>query len=648
MFQLFLILAALTQPELSISDSCGNSVIGASICSDSALIGISDANGEVSLPEGTDSVEVRAIGFETWSGSIPSTGRITLSTVPVPSGTVISVTASRPGFRDHFAATTVLGGSDMEYLSRYGLRSLCSKSGGIYVREYGGAMPVISISIRGSDAAHTEYYVEGHEVSSSMDGLPGMTIDPSLFGGLEIARGGGSGFVRGGLAGTLNFLPESRYLPPRVSLTAGDDNSIALSGALSSGINRISLSTRRLSGVSGSTAYDGAVLVNGSADSFGYGCLAAASSGETESPDWTLPADGRRNRYSIDLWGRWTAYGVSFSAGLRTGRHQYSADQPSPVHDTHDEVSTDLSTVFKVNGLPFQLEISAMSSFDAVRSTSIGDRSRLTGETALSVGYSSIISLSTSVSVNAVESENILNGAVISAGAPLLDSLILFHASGSSGFRRPSLNDLYWPEDNFAVGNPDLLPERSLEFETGVSTGILDWLRFSTTSFIAETQELIRWEPGPNGKWTPDNISQALRKGLESEIWLSGDQFEVTASLTLLQVTDNSDQSINYGRILPYTPDYTFAVETTVNYPSWTHWTLSASGMGTRFTNYSETSWMPAYTMYSAGIDLHPDCLGQISLNGSVENLFDTDYQETNGYAGRSRTLHLGIQWNGN
>ncbi|MCK5115179.1 MAG: TonB-dependent receptor [Candidatus Aegiribacteria sp.] len=646
--QLLLLLISVSQADLFITDTSGRPVTGASICTDNTLIGISDSRGEVSLPDGTDSVEVRALGYETWEGAIPPSGDIFLTAVPVPSGMVISVTASRGGFRDRFPATTVLDRDDMESLGRSGLRSLSSRSGGIYVREYGGAMPVISIAVRGSDAAHSEYYVDGHDISSSMDGLPGMTLDPVLFGGLEVSRGGGSGFLKGGMAGTLNFIPESSGLPARASLSAGDDKSISLSGGFTAGISRIALSIRKLAGISGSTAHDGAILIHGNAYPFTYGLLAAVSSGETESPDWTLPTDGVRKRYSLDAWGRWSPGGLRLSLGMRTGRHEYASTVPSMVDDTHNELGGDLTLEYNLPLLPFHLGLSANTSLDRVSSTSIGARDRLTGETALTAGYGDGLSISASASLNTVSSAGTMHGAVLSMGLPVLDSLLLLHASASTGFRRPSLNDLYWPEDIFARGNPDLLPETSLEFEGGISFNTFEWFALSATGFIAETDDLIRWEPGEGGKWSPVNIARVLRKGLETEVWFSDNPIEITGTLTLLDVTDNFIESVNYGRILPYTPDYTFGLQAGLEFPRWAHWSVSASGMGIRFKNYSETSWMPAYTIITAGVDLHPEFMGDFSVNTSIENLLNEEYQETSGYSGKPRTLYFGIKWNGN
>jgi len=475
-----------------------------------------------------------------------------------------------------------------------------------------------------------------------------MTLNPVLFGGLEISRGGGSGFLKGGMAGTLNFIPESSGLPPRASLSAGDDNSISVSGGFTAGINRIALSIRRLTGISGSTAHDGSFLINGNSHHFSYGLLAAVSGGETESPDWTLPTDGIRKRYSLDGWGRWSPGRVRVSLGMRTGRHEYVSTLPSMIDDTHDEFGGDLTVEYNLPLLPFHLGVSGNTCLDEVSSTSLGERNRLTGETALKAGYSGELSVSASVSLNIVSSARTMHGAVLSMGMPVLDSLLLMHVSASTGFRRPTLNDLYWPEDNFAQGNPALLPETSVEFESGISFNGIEWLALSATGFIAETDDLIRWEPGVGGKWSPVNISRALRKGIETEVWFSGSPLELTGTLTLLNVTDNFSESVNYERTLPYTPDYTFGVQAEMEYPRWANWSVSASGMGIRFKNYSETSWMPAYTIFSAGVDLHPEFMGSFSVNTSVENLLDEEYQETSGYSGKPRTLYFGINWNGN
>ena len=642
-----LILFILTgQHTLTVDDTAGLPVIGASVCCDSTLLGFTDAGGEVNIAGQPDVIEVRALGYSLWSGSYPESGHIQLVPVPVPSGTVISVRASRRGFRDGFPATTVLGKDDMEFLSITGLGGLSSRTGGAYVRQYGGAMTVISVSMRGSDAAHTGYFVDGHEIASSMDNRPGIEIDPSMFGGMEVSRGGGSGYLRGGMAGVLNFLPESRNSPANISLRWWDNGSSGISGGVPVGIGRFTLSLRRTVGIHGSRANHGSVLYIGAEEGLRYGLLTSASGGGTESPDWTVPTDGRRERYSADGWLRWMTGRFMFSADARTGRHSYASTLPTIIDDTHDELQGSGGIEYHQQLGVFDIDLAGEFDYQEVWSSALGNRNRISEDIATSAGYRSAVSLSLSTRISLASSEEPGWGMRLSAGLPVSDSLISFHTTISRGFRRPSFNDLYWPEDNFAIGNPDLKPESSVEVEAGVSLLGLDFLRLSATGFSARTEDMIRWAPGEGGKWSPVNIAIAHRRGIETEAWFSMGSLELTGGLMLLRVTDDCPESSGYGKVLPYTPDYTWGIRSDLVYPSGYRWWVQCSGMGIRFKNYSETSWMPAYTTVSAGVTLPVPFTDSFSFGLTVENVLDEEYEETNGYTGKPRTISLQVRWN--
>ncbi len=646
MFQVLLLISAFSQTALSISDTAGFPVIAASVCSDSTIIGITDSEGIVLLTTEPDSIEVHSIGYILWKGQVPSSGHLVLVPVPVPSGIVISVTTSRRGFRDRFPSTTVLDRNDIEFIARTGLRSLNSRCSGIYVREYGGAMPVISVSLRGSDPGHSGYYVDGHDIGSSMDGLPGLTLDPIVFSGIEIARGGGSGFLKGGMAGALNFLPESPKLPSRAALSISNNGALNMSCGVTTGRNRMALSIRRLVGIESTVAHDGIILFNGNTDGFRYGFIAAASGGETESPDWSPPTDGRRQRYSLDGWLRWILSNCTLSTDFRTGRHIYSSTTPTVIDDTHDELRGSLTIEYDLPFICFETHMAGRTVFEQVWSTSLGERDRLTGDLSFSSGYTGAISITGSTRLNSISKGDTRFGTVLSAGVPAFDSLFILHASGSKGFRRPTINDLYWPEDTFARGNPDLKPENSLETEIGVSLSGCELIKLSTTAFLAITDDLIRWEPGSDGIWSPVNISKALRKGIETEVLFSYRSLAVRGSFTLLSVTDDSPESTNYGSVLPYTPDYTFGIDSGLDIFNEIRCSVSLSGMGVRFKNYSETSWLPAYSIVSAGLDMPLPFTGNFSIGTSVDNLFDEEYQETSGFRGKPRTFSFRISWN--
>lgn len=647
LLHLLFLLILTGQHTLTVEDTSGLLVAGASICSDSTLLGVTDPAGKVLLIDPPDYIEVRSIGYAVWSGSYPESGRIHLVPVPVPSGTVISVRASRRGFREGFPATTVLGMDDMEFLSITGLSGLSSRTGGTYVRQYGGAMNVISVSIRGSDAAHTEYFVDGHEISSSMDNLPGIYIDPALFGGMEVSRGGGSGYLNGGMAGVLNFLPESRNSPARASLRWWDNGGAGISGGIPTGTGRFTFSLGRTVGIRGSRADHGSVLYIGVGEGLRYGLLTSASGGGTESPEWTLPTDGRRERYSVDGWLRWITGKFTFMADARTGRHNFISTVPAIVDDTHDEVKGSGGVEYHLPLEKLYINLAGEFGYQEAWSSALGNRNRLSQDYTASAGYRNCISIFFSTRISLVSDEDPEWGVRFSTGIPVSDSLLSLHAALSRGFRRPTFNDLYWPEDNFAVGNPDLRPENSVEVEAGVSLLGLDYLRFSVTGFAARTEDMIRWEPGESGKWSPVNIAMAYRRGIETEAWFSMGSLELTGGITLLRVTDDCPESTEYGKVLPYTPDYTYSIRSQLEYPSGYRWWAGCNGMGIRFKNYSETSWMPAYSTVVAGVTMPVPFTDSFFFGLTVENVLDEEYEETSGYSGKPRTLSVQVRWNG-
>lgn len=632
---------------ITIEDHRGEPVAGASICTDTIIVATSDRMGIAAIPGGLDSVRVRAIGYMNWEGPVPAAGIIRLRPVTVPSGMVVTVSARRGTLRDRFPATTTLGPDHMEVLARSGLRRLMTLSGGVFVREYGGSMPVVSISIRGSDPSHSKYYVDGHDISSSMDGYPGLTLDPLVFGGMEISRGSGSGYSIGGLAGTLNLLPPSPAAPPEASVSAGSDGSGRLFGSIPGRSSRYALSLRRNRGAAGTTGYSGTFLLNGMKDRTSCGLLASVSAGETESPSWSPPTDGRRERGSIDGWGRLVLGGVTLSSGFRAGRQNYTSTLPEVTDDTHDEAGAGLGAELRGAAAGMDMRLTTGIRSNGVWSTSIGQRTFTEFKSSLEAGYSSGVSAGASIALSFAPGRETLHGAGVMLGAPLGDSVIMTHAGASLGFRRPTLNDLYWPEDAFARGNPDLGPETSTEVEAGFSVAALQNVHLSITGFTGGSSDLIRWEPAAGGRWTPVNTARVLRRGIEAETRAGSGPLEISATLTLLDVRDNDPGSVNFGRTLPYVPDITWSAGATLRFPRRWLWRLGAEGTGIRFMNYSETSWMEGYTIISCGAAVQPGFLDGASLEIFADNLLDERYLETSGFEGRGRVFHFGLSWSG-
>ncbi len=89
-------------------------------------------------------------------------------------------------------------------------------------------------------------------------------------------------------------------------------------------------------------------------------------------------------------------------------------------------------------------------------------------------------------------------------------------------FRAPTMNELYWPEDDFARGNPDLNPETGWHSDATIDQSFFDEKLFITLSYFKwDVDDKINWAENPNfpgpwgNKWTPSNVDTYKAKGWE-------------------------------------------------------------------------------------------------------------------------------------
>jgi len=105
------------------------------------------------------------------------------------------------------------------------------------------------------------------------------------------------------------------------------------------------------------------------------------------------------------------------------------------------------------------------------------------------------------------------------ASLRILDSSTntIVRASWGKSFRAPTLNDLYWPDTSWAVGNPDLRPETAEEYEAGIEQSLGNGSMIKFTTFDRKVTDLIEWQPDASYKYSPVNIGEAHISGYEAE-----------------------------------------------------------------------------------------------------------------------------------
>jgi len=110
----------------------------------------------------------------------------------------------------------------------------------------------------------------------------------------------------------------------------------------------------------------------------------------------------------------------------------------------------------------------------------------------------------------------------------------------SRNYRIPTFNDIFWKEDAWSRGNPDLKPESGWSGDTGIKYKIKKdkfLSNLTATLFMTYVNDLIVWFQGSDAIWMPTNKKEGESKGLELR-WNS--------QLTLGHSAINANINYNY------------------------------------------------------------------------------------------------------
>jgi len=120
--------------------------------------------------------------------------------------------------------------------------------------------------------------------------------------------------------------------------------------------------------------------------------------------------------------------------------------------------------------------------------------------------------------------------------------------NASKNFRIPTFNDLFW----LGLGDEELQPETAQQYEFGNHFRFGN-IGFSATAFYNDIDQLIRWIPGADGIWRPENVLRVKTYGAE----FSGNyQLDIGTSQLHLNANYAWVKSINqstYNQLI-YTP----------------------------------------------------------------------------------------------
>jgi iron complex outermembrane receptor protein len=565
------------------------------------------------------------------------------------------------------------------------LPEMLTNTSGISLKTYGPG-GLSSISMRGGLNDHTAILWNGLNIQSPMNGGMNLSVMPvSFFSDVKIQHGGsGTLFGSGAMSGVVHLSGGNLLKKPneiKASFTSGSYGFGALQGGFKAGSKNFAT---RLS-----------LFGQQSDNDYFFTNTSRITSPEEQQTNAGLQQYGilqenywRISDHSLISTGLWFQYydkdlqtlmtsrrpndtnqtdrnlavslnyknykgpgTFTFKQGLIRNKIIYSDPDLADPQSDNNSLSWINEVEYKYRfGSVFSLNGGLNYTFETARSDGYVQkviRNRISAFASLRAGFAGDKGVGV-ISLRDEMTDGTFQPAVFGAGAEyLLLKGLRLKGNMSRNYRIPNLNDLYWKEDGYAMGNPDLKAESGWSGDFGLtyssSGNVIQWA-FSTTYFASETQDLIIWLPGDNGKWMPVNKKEGRAQGIETGINADFEMGEVNMNSRLSYSFTESRLRTNDvydGKQMVYVPTHKANFVSGINWRS-INFSFAGRYVGERFYDHENT--LDPYLAVDSSVG-YSRKVGSVKANVSFKaaNLTNTNYQVVAWYAMPPRNYKVSL-----
>jgi vitamin B12 transporter len=482
---------------------------------------------------------------------------------------VVTATRTDEEILDVPQHVTVITGEEIRQGGKKSLADILETEAGIGLTDYGGEGSLKTLSLRGCTSSQVLVLVNGVRSPGSHGGSDLSLISTENIDRIEIVRGGTSAlYGADAVGGVINILTKKKeknsfsfhlentsFLPQNALKGTGSDEYEAAPGILtlldtqkasigfSYNVGDFSINST----VNGTMARNEFIFMDPT-----YQMRMRDNAGVTGGDaSCNLTYSLEHGSVSLSGNGAYRDQGVPGAIGSLTPEaHQIQQCLGSSLHYKTDKFFTDLLTLdlkgyYNIHQVDYEEPRGSVSSlhtnqsggidvsqelfaldyvsflyggtvhYEVLESTDMGEKSRLNYAGFAEIPIYPSLSLTLLPSLRYDYFSDFNGNLTYKLGAVWrLSSSLSVKGSVARSYRAPTFNDLYWPADAFAEGNPDLRPESGYCGDVGV-TLIKETYSMNTFLFLRYIEDVIFWRPGPDTIWRPENFGRGLYPGIE-------------------------------------------------------------------------------------------------------------------------------------
>jgi vitamin B12 transporter len=248
---------------------------------------------------------------------------------------------------------------------------------------------------------------------------------------------------------------------------------------------------------------------------------------------------------------------------------------------------------------------------------------------------------------------SLANGSVTSPALGVkwdLNSATTIRANYIRNFRTPTLSNLFSANPAF-IGNPNLLPEIGNSFDVGVDQKLGNFGLLRLTAFQNNISNVVAFQRiappvnGISGTWT--NIGEVQTQGIEASLnaKLATNLYGfVNYTLNNPQIKKDANSAV-VGKELRFAGADKLSMG--ISYENTFGWysSLALNSLSGYPTDNANTEFLPGFTSFDFNFVAPLNIDRSLTLNASVQNIFDQRYELFAGFPDAGRTFRTGIDW---